>query len=413
MFRPVQDFAPDLARARCVIEDARRQNRDRLDATGARTLLAAYGVALPPMRLAMGVEAVASCCKTLAPPYVVKIVSRQLVRKASEGGVALDIATPAAAEEAARAMVARLALVHPDAEIDGFEVSGMAGLGIELRLAMRHDPVVGPVVTLSRGQETVEIARGGRLRRDGGDRADLSLLAGDAIDIDAVRDAIDVTAAIALDLPDVVEFGIDPLLAGPDGVVVVDAYARIAHCPTRTLIAHRRVPMEWSADLPTRAGVLLHVRPVLPEDGPVMEQLFAALSPTDLRHRFLSAVRHVDAARISRMIQVDYGRTISFMAFAEGEPVATAMLVVEAEGPQDEAEIAIVVRSDLKGHGIGWTLLEHMLRYAEARGFKSVRSIEAGDNVETIALEREMGFTIRLGVDGAHERIATRPLVPG
>lgn len=413
MIRPVHNFAPDLARARCVIEDARRQGRDRLDATGARALLAAYGVALPSMRLAMGVEAVASSCKTLTPPYVVKIISRQLVRKAREGGVALDIATPAAAEEAARAMAARLALVHPDVEIDGFEVSSMAGQGVELRVMMRHDPVVGPVLVLGRGEETVELGRGAWLRRDGAARADLSLLGDEPVDIDAVRHVLDVAAAIALDLPDVVEFGIDPLIATPDGVVVVDVHARIAHCPTRTLIAHRRVPMEWSADLPTRAGLLLHVRPVLPEDGPVMEALFAALSATDLRHRFLSAIRHVDAARISRMTQVDYGRTISFLAFSEDEPVATAMLVVDDEIGRNEAEIAIVVRSDLKGHGIGWTLLEHMLRYAESRGLKAVRSIEAGDNAETIALEREMGFIIRLGADGTHETVATMPLVAG
>jgi acetyltransferase len=412
MILQVQDFSPDLARARCAIEDARRQGRDRLDATGARALLAAYGVALPSMRLAMGVDAVASCCRTLEPPYAVKIVSRQLVRKASEGGVALAIATPAAAEAAARAMTARLAQTHPDVAIDGFEVSSMAGQGVELRIVMRHDPVVGPVLTLGRGPETVEIARGAWLSRDDGDRADLALLAGDAIDVSAVRHALGVAAAIALDLPDVVEFGIDPLLAGPEGVVVIDAHARIAHCPTRTLLAHRRVPMEWASDLATRAGLALHVRPVLPEDGPVMEALFAALSPADLHNRFLSAIRHIDPARIGQMTQVDYDRTVSFLAFADGEAVATAMLAVD-EGRPDEAEVAIVVRSDLKGHGIGWTLLEHMLRYAESRGLRTVRSIEAGDNVETIALEREMGFTIRVGVDGAHETIATRPLIAG
>jgi acetyltransferase len=412
MILHAQDFAPDLARARCVIDDARRQGRDRLDATGARALLAAYGVALPSMRLAMGVEAVASCCRTLTPPYVVKIVSRQLVRKASEGGVALDLATPAAAEEAARAMAARLALTRPDAEIDGFEVSSMAGQGIELRVVMRHVPVAGPVLTLGRGVDTVEIGRTAWQGGQGGGRAGLPLLAGDAIDVDAVRHAIDVVAAMALDLPDVVEFGIDPLLAGPEGVVVVDAYARIAQGPTRSLLGHRRVPMEWASDLATRAGLMLHVRPVLPEDGPVMEALFAALSPADLRKRFLSAMRQVDAARIGQMTQVDYGRTISFLAFAEDEAVATAMLALD-EGRNDEAEIAIVVRSDLKGHGIGWTLLEHMLRYAKSRGLRAVRSIEAGDNSETIKLEREMGFTVRLGADGAHEVIATRPLVAG
>jgi acetyltransferase len=164
---------------------------------------------------------------------------------------------------------------------------------------------------------------------------------------------------------------------------------------------------EHPVALPTRCGMTLHVRTVVAEDEPVMAALFAALSPEDLRHRFLSAIRQVDPARIRAMTRVDHDRTESFLAYAEGEAVAAAMLVIDEDGV--EGEVAVVVRSDLKGHGIGWTMLEHLLRHARARRLKAVRSIEAGDNVATIALEREMGFAVRQD-DCAHEMIATRPL---
>jgi acetyltransferase len=164
---------------------------------------------------------------------------------------------------------------------------------------------------------------------------------------------------------------------------------------------------DHSVALPTRCGMTLHVRPVVAEDEPVMAALFAALSPEDLRYRFLSAIRQVDPVRIHAMTRVDHDRTESFLAYAEGEAVATAMLAIDEDGVQ--GEVAVVVRSDLKGHGIGWAMLDHLLRHARARGLKAVRSIEAGDNVGTIALEREMGFTVHQD-DSAHEMIATRPL---
>ena len=152
-----------------------------------------------------------------------------------------------------------------------------------------------------------------------------------------------------------------------------------------------RVPTEWNATLITRGGVVMGVRPVLPTDGKILEALFERLSPSDLHFRFLSSMRHVDQARIASMVNVDYDRTITFLAFdGTGEPIATAMLAA-VPGSKD-AEIALSVRSDMKGRGVGWTLLQHVIRYGEARGFENVRSTESRQNSETIGLERDAGF---------------------
>lgn len=150
-------------------------------------------------------------------------------------------------------------------------------------------------------------------------------------------------------------------------------------------------PMEWSAVLITRGGVVMKVRPVLPTDEPLLERLFSRVSPEDLRHRFLCAVREAGHDRLASMVQVDYDRTISFLAFDTDGPIATAML---ASDDGITADVAVTVRSDMKGRGIGWTLLQHVMRYARSRRFRTLRSVETRDNIRTIDLEREAGFAI-------------------
>lgn len=166
---------------------------------------------------------------------------------------------------------------------------------------------------------------------------------------------------------------------------------------------------DWTKTLTTRDGVVLSVRPVCGTDEVIVEALFERVSPPDLRFRFLSSMRHVDHARITDMVHVDYDRTISFLAFdGTGEAVATAMLA--ADENMVEAEVAISVRSDMKGRGVGWTLLQHVLDYGRARGFATIRSVESRQNTETIGLERDAGFEFRSCDGDASDVVATKSL---
>jgi acetyltransferase len=153
-----------------------------------------------------------------------------------------------------------------------------------------------------------------------------------------------------------------------------------------------RTDTGWNATLVTRGGVTMAVRAVLPGDGPILKDLFENVSPGDLRFRFLSGLRHVDEARIAQMIDVDYSTSITFLAFDNLRPIATAMLAAEPD--RAKAEVAISVRSDMKGRGIGWTLLQHVLRYARANGIERVESTESRDNGEALGVERDAGFGI-------------------
>lgn len=149
----------------------------------------------------------------------------------------------------------------------------------------------------------------------------------------------------------------------------------------------------------TRDGVLLDVRPAYAEDEALLEDFFDKVSPEDRRFRFLAASQHVGHGQLVPLIHVDHWRTESFLAFERqtGALVASAMLACDAK--MDTGEIAVSIRCDFRGRGVGWTMLDLISQEARRRGLKRVISIEDRDNHAAIELERERGFVAH-GMDG-------------
>ena len=148
----------------------------------------------------------------------------------------------------------------------------------------------------------------------------------------------------------------------------------------------------WAADLITRSGFQVHVRPARREDEPALASFFRHVGPDDIRFRFLSALSTVGHDFLVRLCQVDHDRTEDFLAFGEDGQTIIASAMLAADAQLERAEVAISIRADHKGRGISWTLLEYLSRYARAKGIKTLESIESRDNHEAIELEREMGF---------------------
>lgn len=415
---------PDRLRAGTVIETARREGRTALSALETRALLAAYGVPVAEGRLAPTAAAVAAACDTIPGPYAVKLVSPQLPHKSDVGGVALDLASAADAVAAARAMESRIRREHPQASITGFEVETMVtGAGQELLLGIADDATFGPVLAFGAGGKAVAILNDRALGLppldDGLARAMIGatrvsrLLGGyrdvPACDEEAIVSALNALSAIAVDFPDIVELDINPLLATQQGVIAVDARARLSETPGESRLVIRPVPMAWAADLVTRSGLKIHVRPVRPDDEDALTQFFHHVSPEDLRFRFLTAAREVGRRQIVAMTQVDYRRTMNFLAFAEdGTLIASAMLASDPDHVR--AELAISIHAGFRNRGVSWTLVEHVMRYAASEGIETVESIESRENHAALALEREAGFMV-VPTPGSSTEVTVRRLV--
>ncbi len=412
---------PDTVRARRVISAALAEGRALLTEPEAKEVLAAYAIPVVPTRTARDAQQAQRIAAELGFPVALKILSPDITHKSDVGGVALDLTTQAEVEQAAREMLARCREQRPDAGILGFTVQSMIRrrAARELIAGMTVDPTFGPVILFGHGGIDVEITADKaialpplntalaaelvsrtRVRR---------LLAGyrnrPAVDMRALEFALVQLAQLTVDSAEIVELDINPLLADEHGVLALDARIRVipASGNATDRLAIRPYPQELEEDVQWSGQTLL-LRPLRPEDFPQQRRFLAHVTPQDMQTRFFRAVRELPDAELAYLTQIDYERAMAFIAqqtTASGGHETLGVARAHADADNTRAEFAILVRSDLKAHGLGAILLDKLVRYCRARGIRVLTGEVLASNVAMLRLAALLGFhhePIREGV---------------
>lgn len=407
-----EEFAPDPAAARAVIERALAERRDVLTEPESKEVLSAYGIASVETRIATDEEEAVEMAGELGFPVALKILSAQVTHKTDVGGVALDLETPKAVREAADALRKRLRALQPGASLDGFVVQPMARRSgaPELIVGAATDPVFGPVLLFGRGGTAVEVIGDAavgfpplnmNLARELVSRTRVSkLLGGSPGRPPADQEAICLTlvqlSQLIVDLSEVIDVDVNPLLADESGVLALDARIRIAPPAGSERLAIRPYPSELEETIALRAGGLLVLRPIRPEDEPAHSRFFQHLEPEDLYLRFFSAVHKAPHSFLARFTQIDYDREMAFIAYPPDQEDETLGVVRAIADPDNkQAEFAIIVRSDVKGQGLGRALAEKMIRYCRSRGTGEIMGQVLTENLPMLSLARKLGFESR------------------
>jgi acetyltransferase len=136
------------------------------------------------------------------------------------------------------------------------------------------------------------------------------------------------------------------------------------------------------------------IRPIRPDDEELVRAFFMKVTPEDLRLRFFAPVKDFGHVFIARLTQLDYARAIAFIAIDEASGEMMGSVRLHADANQETAEYAILLRSDLKGRGLGWRLMELMLDYARAEGLKRVEGQVLRENTAMLRMCEELGFSV-------------------
>jgi N-acetylglutamate synthase-like GNAT family acetyltransferase len=162
--------------------------------------------------------------------------------------------------------------------------------------------------------------------------------------------------------------------------------------PTDPIPEIAPVEPDWAGYLTTRTGFEFFARPAEAGDEQDLGNFFAKVAPEDLRFRFLSSITEVGPDQLEAMTSYDHRTTENFLAYDRDRTTIFATAMLAADHTLEKAEVAIAILPGYKNRGASWTLLEHITRFAQAKGIKTLESIERRDHHAAIELEREMGF---------------------
>jgi acetyltransferase len=405
----------DPTAARGVIEHVLAEGRELLSEPESKAVLEAYGIPTVETRVAADVEQAVRLARELGFPVALKILSPEVTHKTDVGGVCLDLDGEQEVRAAARTMSDRLGKLRPEARLAGFSVQRMARRpgAFELLVGASLDVPFGPVLLFGHGGTAAEgigdtaVALpplNAVLARDLVSRTRIAkLLAGfrerPPVDPAALHRALVAVSQIVSDLAEVVELDVNPLLADEHGVLALDARVRVARAqgPAAERLAIRPYPRELEEEIALSDGSRVRVRPIRPEDEPAHREFLQRLEPGDVRFRFFSMIREMPHSQLARYTQIDYDREMAFVATREEAGRERTLGVVRAISDPDgtQAEFAIVVRSDLKGLGLGHALLEKLIRYCRGRGTREVVGQVLPDNRRMLELAQGLGFRSR------------------
>ena len=373
----------------------------------ALAVLCAYGIPAAPTRFVPTAKDAAAAAALLGFPAVVKLRQSERPGARASNGLALDLHDVREVAVAARLLSARR--YRLGVRDDGLLVQRQGPRSRELRVRVADDATFGPVISFGHGGTTADIARD-----VSADLPPLNLalargliartrvaatLAGfrdmPAADTEAVAETLVRVSQLIVDFPEIAELEVNPLFAGPDGVLAVDAWFRLRQPgDSGGGLAITPYPDELVEQWTARDGEPHTIRPIRPEDAEQHGAFFSRLSPQDIRYRFFSAMRELSPEQMARLTQVDYDREIAFIAVREasGETVGVARLVCDVR--EAEGEFAVIVQADTKGKGVASHLMRRLIDWARGRGLSAIVGLVLADNAPMLAFMRHLGFSL-------------------
>jgi acetyltransferase len=416
--RPDGDTRPVEARA--LVDVARADGRTLLDEHESKAILASYGIPVVSTRVARDESQAVAVARELGFPVAVKLWSRTITHKTDVGGVRLGLKNADGVALAFREIRANVAAKVGDSHFLGVTVQPSVDLrgGLELILGGASDPQFGPVLLFGTGGEMVEVF---------GDRA-LALpplnttLARRMMEQTRIyrafggvrgRPPIDVEALAALlvrfgDLvienPRIREIDINPLLASPDGFLALDARIVLhddaiadADLPRPAIRAY---PSGYVFRSTLRDGTPIVIRPIRPDDEPLVIDFHKTLSEQSVRMRYLQSMNLDERTahrRLARICFGDYDREIALVAERQlqnrGREIIAIGRLSRDRVSVESAEFSLLVADPWQGRGVGRELLGRLIEVGQRESLSRIYSDVLAANLRMQRLCSRLGFT--------------------
>ncbi len=424
ILRPEADAGVNREAIREMIATARSQNRTLLTEFESKQLLKLSGVPMVETRIAKSAEQAVKHANELGYPIALKVHSQTITHKARVGGVKLHLRDAHAVRAAYREIEAAIEKHTGPGNFLGVTVQPMILRdGVELIVGSTIDPQFGPVLLFGSGGRMVEVFK---------DRA----LALPPLNTTLARRMMEQTrvfrelhhgeqkgewqlapleallvkfSQLVTEQPWFKEIDINPVLISPEGLIGLDARVVLHPPDTREedlpRPAVRPYPTQHVERWTMKNGVDVTIRPIRPEDEPLMINFHQRLSDRTVYLRYfqpLKLTQRTAHERLTRICFIDYDREMALVAELQKEDGASEIIAVgrlsKIHG-KPEAEVAVLVRDDFQHQGLGTELVHRLMLIAREEKLQYVHSTMLGVNREMRAICNRLGFSLHVDLD--------------
>ena len=408
----------DRSGAKEIVGNALKEGITLLTEVESKALLQAYGIPVNPTEVAASAGEAVSLAKKIGYPVAMKIYSRDIVHKSDANGVQLDLQRDEDVGKAFEKMMTDARAYNPKARLEGVSIQTMLKRpDYELILGSKTDADFGPVILFGMGGTLTEICKDHAIALPPLNRLLAQRLMESTriyqvlkgyrnrppADLERLEIILIGLAQLVTDFPEIEELDINPMIFTAEEACAVDA--RVIVKPSGLSAPHHLVispyPNQYETISTTEAGQEIFIRPIRPEDAPLLVDFFETLSAESVYYRFFTPVKHLSAKTIAFFTQIDYDRDMALVAMdnTRGKESILGVARIMTKPGGTEPEFAVTVSDDWQGKGIGATLLEHLIAIARERGFETLWGVVLAGNRYMLALAKKLGFRIEKGQD--------------
>jgi len=412
--------APDRLLAEQILAPAISSDRSLLTEYESKKLLTAYGIPTVPTEIATSDLEAVEIADHFGYPVVLKLHSEIITHKTDVGGVRLNLCDAAAVSRAFMAISSKVRTIDPQAFL-GVTVQPMVKMeGYELILGSSLDPQFGAVMLFGMGGQLVEIFQDRALalpplnttlaRRMMEQTKIYKALQGvrgrKAIDLAELEQLLVSFSQLIVEQPQIREIDINPLMVSPEGMIALDARV-VLHTATdiaqRPVPAIRPYPTKYVQSWESLKGDRLTIRPIRPEDEPLMVQFHRNLSEESVYLRYAHMVKlkqRIAHERLTRICFIDYDREMLLVADSQNPQTAEHEIVGVARLSKlhgtNEAEFALIVSDRYQHQGLGSELLRRLLEVGKDEKLDAIVGYILTSNHAMQSICLKLGFDVQV-----------------
>jgi acetyltransferase len=415
---------PDIEGARLLIENVLAERRKVLTEMESKALLSAFHIPVTQTILARSPVEAMMIATQLGYPVALKIDSPDVTHKSDVSGVALNVMNAVGVRDVYLTMMQTVAKLQPGARINGVTIQKMARnhRGRELYIGLVTDDPFGPVIAFGAGGTMIELINDRAMelpplnqflarRLIERSRVNETLdewRGASAVDRAALEQVLLRVSEMVCELPQLREMDINPIIVDASGAVAVDARIVVESAPA-TARNHNHLailpyPARYEHIWPMRGGGEYTIRPIHPDDAQMLQDLVQSLSPESRYFRFVSALRELPPAMLSRLTLIDYDREMALVAIHRenrSQPDGSQREVERIVGvsryitnpDKASAEFSLVVADDFNGKGMGSRLMLSIMEAARDKGLSEIEGLVLAHNPSMLKLMKHLGFT--------------------